>query len=71
MTLPGIYLVEAIGRRKLLIGGALWMSLCNLIIGVTAVASPEAASSKNVLVAFTLLFIGGFASSWVRSLFCS
>ena len=29
ITVPGIYLMERLGRRKLLIYGAIWMSACN------------------------------------------
>lgn len=40
------------------------MSLCNLIIGATAVGAAGTQAANNTLVAFTLLFIGTFAASW-------
>ncbi|KAL8283937.1 hypothetical protein RQP46_005369 [Phenoliferia psychrophenolica] len=64
MTIPGIYMVERLGRRKFLLGGALWMSFCQLIVGAVAVGKKGSDTANNVLVAFTLLFIAGFASTW-------
>jgi SP family sugar:H+ symporter-like MFS transporter len=57
-------MVERFGRRNFLIGGALWMSFCNLIVGATAVGAAGTQAASNVLVVFTLLFIAGFASTW-------
>lgn len=64
MTIPGIYLMERAGRRKLLFYGAIWMSACNLIIGAVAVAHGGSSSANTVLIVFTLLFIGAFAATW-------
>lgn len=64
MTIPGIYLVEKLGRRKFLIYGAVWMSVCNLIIGVVAVTKAGTASANQVLVGFNLMFVGAFAATW-------
>jgi len=64
MTLPGIYMVERLGRRRYLLGGAIWMCICQLIIGVVSVAEAGSDSAHKVLVAFTCLFIGGFAATW-------
>lgn len=63
-SLPGIYMVEKLGRRKFLFYGAIFMGLCQLTVGISAVAAPAAQASKTVLVVFTLLFIAGFASTW-------
>lgn len=63
MTLPGILLVERAGRRKVLLFGAAWMSFCQLIVGSTSI-SVDSDAGDNVLVAFTCLFIAGFASTW-------
>ena len=65
MTVPGIFLIEIIGRRKLLMGGAACMSLFQLIIAIVGVATPEGSDSANkVLVAFSCMFIASFAASW-------
>lgn len=77
MTIPGIYAVERFGRRKCasltshrpltfsdLMAGALWMSLMQMAIAIAYTAAPDADASKKVLVAFTCLFIAGFASTW-------
>ncbi|EGV61718.1 hypothetical protein PSN45_000409 [Yamadazyma tenuis] len=63
MTIPGVILIEVIGRRKLLLGGSVVMSVSQLIIAIVGVTS-QTKSSNNVLVAFTCIFIGAFASSW-------
>lgn len=63
MTVPGIILVERLGRRKFLLYGAAWMSLCQLIVGVVSITDTSSAG-QNVLVAFTCLFIAGFAATW-------
>lgn len=38
--------------------------MCQLVVGIAAVAAPGQQVAKNLLVAFTLLFIAGFASTW-------
>ncbi|THV02704.1 hypothetical protein K435DRAFT_836227 [Dendrothele bispora CBS 962.96] len=63
MTFPGIILVEKLGRRKFLLYGAAWMSLCQLIVGVVSITVRDK-SGQNVLAGFTCLFIAGFASTW-------
>ena len=83
-AVPGIYLMERLGRRKLLIYGAIWMSGCNcefnslllfrsyrlslrgfaVIVGAVSTALPGSESANAVLIAFTLLFIAAFASTW-------
>ncbi|THU84786.1 general substrate transporter [Dendrothele bispora CBS 962.96] len=64
MTFPGIILVEKLGRRKFLLYGAAWMSLCQLIVGVMSITRGDEKSGQNVLAGFTCLFIAGFASTW-------
>ncbi|KDE07398.1 hypothetical protein MVLG_02265 [Microbotryum lychnidis-dioicae p1A1 Lamole] len=65
MTAPGIMLVERLGRRKLLLNGALWMSTCQLIIGAVSIGVDEGSSAANsILLAFTTFFVAGFASTW-------
>jgi SP family sugar:H+ symporter-like MFS transporter len=65
-TVFGLWLVENCGRRKALIGGALWMFGCLLIyslVGTYALPhDPHIAGS--VLIVFTCLFICAFAATW-------
>ena len=65
MTLPGIWGVERFGRRRLLLVGAIGMTVCEFIIaiiGSTTSASNQPAQST--LVAFVCFYIGFFASTW-------
>lgn len=62
-TVPGIILMEVVGRRKLLISGAVGMAVSQLIIAIVGVAS-KTDSANKVLVAFTCTFIGSFAATW-------
>lgn len=62
-TIPGIFLIEIIGRRKLLLGGAVVMSISQFVIGITGVATTSDSANK-VLVAFSCIFISAFAASW-------
>lgn len=77
MTLPGMYWMERVGRRNLLIYGAIWMMVCELIVGCVGTtlldgktgpdanggAGPNTAAGGAV-VAFVCLYIAGFASTW-------
>ncbi|KZV66117.1 AmMst-1, partial [Peniophora sp. CONT] len=65
MTLPGMWGVEKLGRRTLLLGGAAGMCICEFlvaIIGVTVSTSNQA--GQNALIAFTCIYIAFFASTW-------
>ena len=62
-TLPGILLVDRLGRRKLLIIGALGMAVSNFIIAIVGLNTDSVISNK-VMLAFVCLFIAFFASSW-------
>ena len=69
MTLPGLYMVERLGRRRLLLGGSVVMTLAQFIVGIVGATaakgrenSPKAA--LNAIIAFVCIFIAGFAASW-------
>jgi sugar porter (SP) family MFS transporter len=65
MTVPGIWGVERFGRRRLLLVGAVGMTVCEFIIaiiGSTTSSSNQAAQST--LVAFVCFYIAFFASTW-------
>ncbi|CAI5760363.1 unnamed protein product [Candida verbasci] len=63
MTVPGIVLTEIWGRRKLLITGSIVMAVSQLIIAIVGVAS-DSHSANQCLIAFTCIFIAGFAATW-------
>ncbi|KAF7888423.1 uncharacterized protein EAF02_002964 [Botrytis sinoallii] len=65
-TLPGLYLVEAWGRRRLLMFGALGMFACQIIVGSVGTAFPNGdnIAAQKALVAFVCIYIFFFASSW-------
>jgi sugar porter (SP) family MFS transporter len=64
-TVPGMFLVETIGRRKLLMWGAAGMALCQILVASVGTAIPEAKSTSNVvLIVFVCLYIFFFAASW-------
>ena len=62
-TIPGILLVDKIGRRKLLIIGALGMIVSNYVIAIVGLNTDSIVSNK-VLLSFVCVFIAFFASSW-------
>ena len=64
-TFPGLYLVEKLGRRGLLLMGAIGMCVCQFIVGSVGTASaPDDLSSQKASIAFVCIYIFFFASSW-------
>ena len=62
MTLPGLYLVEKLGRRRLLLVGAVVQSTSHLLVGTIYQATH---GTKPVWTAvFSATFIAAFAASW-------
>lgn len=74
MTIVGIQLIDRIGRRRLLLIGALGMCASEFIVaivGVTVGHPTHTASgvevnltAQRVLIAFTCIYIAFFATSW-------
>lgn len=62
-TIPGILLMEVVGRRWILMGGAVGMSVSQFIVAIVGVAASSHAA-KQVLVAFSCIFIAFFAATW-------
>lgn len=62
-TIPGIILVELIGRRNLLLGGAAGMCISELLIAIVGAATDSDAANK-CMVGFTCIFIAFFAATW-------
>ena len=68
-TFPGLWLVEKWGRRRLLLFGAIGMSVCQFIVGgVGTGAGTTDIAAQDALIAFVCIYIFFFACSWVRVL---
>lgn len=64
-TLPGLWMVEKLGRRNLLLLGAVGMSLCQYIVAIVGtVAGTTDAAAQKAAIAFVCIYIFFFASSW-------
>jgi len=72
MTVVGVQLIDRVGRRHLLIIGALGMCFCEFIVaivGVTAghidpVTQAVNLTAQKVLIAFVCIYIAFYAISW-------
>jgi sugar porter (SP) family MFS transporter len=65
MTVPGIWAVDKVGRRSLLIIGAVVMCVCEFIVAIVGVTvSVTNQSGQKVLIAFVCIYIGAFAATW-------
>lgn len=62
-TIPGILLIEIIGRRTLLMGGAIGMMISNFIIAIVG-AKTDSITVNKVMLTFVCTFISFFASTW-------
>ena len=64
-TLPGMWGMERVGRRKMLIFGAAWMCMCELLVAIIGTTvSRENQAAQRSLVALVCLYVAGFASTW-------
>lgn len=64
-TFPGLYMVEAWGRRSLLLFGAIGMAVSQFIVaGVGTGAGLENLTAQKALIAFVCIYIFFFACSW-------
>ncbi|GAA5988498.1 hypothetical protein JCM10908_003589 [Rhodotorula pacifica] len=65
MTFPGMWAVDALGRRNTTIYGSCGMAVAQLVVAITgAVVSVNNQAGQKVLVAFTCIFIAHFAAIW-------
>jgi len=74
MTIVGIQLIDRVGRRNLLLIGALGMCMSEFIVAivgvtvgtphVTAAGESVNLTAQRVLIAFTCIYIAFFATSW-------
>ncbi|KAI5364870.1 Putative major facilitator, sugar transporter, major facilitator superfamily [Septoria linicola] len=64
-TLPGLYLVEKMGRRGLLLMGAIGMCAAQFIVAITGTASAaDNIAAQRAAIAFVCIYIFFFACSW-------
>ncbi|QRC93758.1 hypothetical protein JI435_039430 [Parastagonospora nodorum SN15] len=66
MTIPGLYLIERLGRRLPLIVGGLWQAVWLLVFAVIGIVRPpgENPSSGVVMIVSACMFIASFACTW-------
>jgi MFS family permease len=65
MTLPGIWGVERIGRRRLLIIGAIGMCICEFLVAIVGSTSSKTnRSAQSAEVALVCFYISFFAATW-------
>lgn len=62
-NIPGLFLVELVGRRKVLIFGGIMMTICNFIIAIVGTSTDSVVGNK-VMIAFICLFIASFSATW-------
>ncbi|BGP19543.1 hypothetical protein JCM10213_000143 [Rhodosporidiobolus nylandii] len=64
-TIPGLYAIDKVGRRSMLLFGAIGMTVCHFIVAGTGVGvSEDNQAGQKVLVAFVCIFIAFFAATW-------
>ena len=68
-NLPGMVLVESLGRRRLLMIGAVGMGVCQLLVAAVGTAYSSATGGNEytanlILIIFVCLYIFFFAASW-------
>ncbi|EOA89315.1 Plasma membrane low glucose sensor [Exserohilum turcicum] len=64
-TFPGLWMVERLGRRNLLLLGGVGMCVCQYIVAITGTVSGTTdLPSQRAAIAFVCIYIFFFASSW-------
>lgn len=65
-TIPGLFVIESWGRRRLLISGAIGMAICQLTMAsfTTAAGDSLASVGESIIIAFCCINIFFFAASW-------
>jgi len=71
MTIFGIQLIDRVGRRRLLLIGAIGMCVCEFIVAIVGVTAGHIQADQSVnlpaqkvLIAFVCFYISFFATSW-------
>jgi SP family sugar:H+ symporter-like MFS transporter len=63
-TFPGMYAIEKLGRRRLLLYGAVGMFVCQYIVACVGVTHPNDVPANKAQIAFVCIYIFFFASTW-------
>jgi sugar porter (SP) family MFS transporter len=68
-TVPGLFVVETWGRRKLLLVGAIGMAICQMVIAIFATVAADGNTTmqhvtSKILIAFVSCFVFFYAASW-------
>ncbi|KAI1349335.1 general substrate transporter [Xylaria sp. FL0043] len=64
-TVPGLFVVESWGRRKLLIVGSIGMAICQLVIAIFSTAASDMKGLvAKLLIVFLSFFVFCYAASW-------
>ncbi|KAI8624221.1 general substrate transporter [Xylariaceae sp. FL1651] len=64
-TVPGLFVVESWGRRRLLIVGSIGMAICQLVIAIfSTVAYDMKGLVAQLLIVFLAFFVFFYAASW-------
>ncbi|KAI2616080.1 hexose transporter [Hypoxylon sp. NC1633] len=65
-TIPGLFVVETWGRRRLLIVGAIGMACCQLVIAIFSTFANDSQSAlvAKLVIVFVSLFVFFYAASW-------
>ncbi|CAF1372460.1 unnamed protein product [Adineta ricciae] len=65
MTIPGMLLMDKLGRRKILIVGAIGMLICEYIVAIIGtIVGQSNPSAQKTLIVFVCVYIAFFASTW-------
>ena len=66
MTIPGLWLIERVGRRVPLVVGGLWQAVWLLIFAIIGVVLPpqDNPAAGIVMIVAACMFIASFASTW-------
>ena len=63
-TFPGLYAIEKLGRRSILLWGAVGMFICQYIVASVGVARGDELPANRAQIAFVCIYIFFFASTW-------
>ncbi|CUM67676.1 uncharacterized protein PRCAT00005378001 [Priceomyces carsonii] len=63
-TIPGLMLIDVVGRRKLFLVGSVGMFISDLVIAILGVSINDVEVSSITSVSFSCVFIAFFAATW-------
>lgn len=70
-TVPGLLIVDKVGRRPMLIWGAVGMAICEYVVAIVGVTKGHVAAdgstdlaAQRVLIAMVCIYIAFFAATW-------